>query len=284
MDKNISPIIDCEFLATRLSDPNIAIVDCRFSLTDPAMGRKLYLQAHIPHSVYAHLNDDLSGPIEPGKTGRHPLPDPDQFSEKLSQWGIDESVQVVAYDDAGGASAAARLWWMLRWLGHYQVSVLDGGWQSWQQAGLPTQSGIENRLYRQFIPHIHPNLLVDAQEIESSLKDRSLCILDSRTLERYHGINETIDPVSGHIPGAISAPYLENLTQENKLLPREVLQKRFKELMGDFRSKDLVFYCGSGVTATQNILALAYVGITDARLYAGSWSEWITKSTRPIEK
>jgi thiosulfate/3-mercaptopyruvate sulfurtransferase len=203
---------------------------------------------------------------------------------RLSRWGIDESVQVIAYDDAGGASAAARLWWILRWLGHDQVSVLDGGWQAWQQAGLSTRSGIEDRPYRKFIPHIQPELLVEAQEIEDSLSNQSLLLLDSRTLERYHGVNETIDPIAGHIPGAISAPYIENLTPDNKLLPREVLKQRFDKLIGDFPSHKLVVYCGSGVTAAQNLLALANIGITDARLYAGSWSEWITKPTRPIEK
>ncbi len=275
-------LISTTDLHEHLDDPDWAILDCRFVLTDPEQGRKDYLLAHIPGAVYAHLDEDLCGPIIPGKTGRHPLPSIDEFVEQLSEWGIDSKVQVITYDDVGGALAAARLWWMLRWLGHGSVAVLDGGWTMWQKQALPVKGGREARSPRQFIPEPHPELLAHTEEIEEMRKRQDALVLDSRTADRYRGENETIDPVAGHIPGAISAPYPDNFDVDGKLLSKDALRARFEELLGDVAAEETAFYCGSGVTAVLNILAVAHAGFGEAKLYAGSWSKWITDPNRPV--
>lgn len=276
-------LISTHELATRLEDPEWAIVDCRFSLADTERGRRDYLTGHIPHAVYAHLDEDLSGPIIPGQTGRHPLPDPDALARRLGGWGIGPGVQVVAYDDAGG-SIAARLWWLLHWLGHEAAAVLDGGWPAWQRMGGPARAGIESRSTRTFSPNPRAELLVDSEAIERLRTDPGSRVIDSRTADRFRGENETLDPVAGHIPGAICAPYPENLTEQGMFLTPEELRGRFQSLVGDVSLTRMAFYCGSGVTAAHNLLALAYAGLGEARLYAGSWSEWITDPDRPIAK
>jgi thiosulfate/3-mercaptopyruvate sulfurtransferase len=280
--KPYTTLIEPQDLFSHLGDPDWAVIDCRFSLAEPGWGRENYLNAHIPGAVYAHLDEDLCGPILPGVTGRHPLPTIAKAARVLSEWGIDARVQVVAYDDAGGAMAAARLWWMLQWLGHSQAAVLNGGWQRWLAEGLPVQSGTEVRPPRNFQPNPRPELVVDAREIETDGKEKQMQILDVRTGERFRGENEPIDPVAGHIPGAISAPYQENLDAGGRFLPPEALHARFQRLIGDLPPGQVVFYCGSGVTAAQSVLALAYAGLGEARLYAGSWSEWITDPERPV--
>lgn len=275
-------LISTTVLANHLTDPDWALMDCRFSLDDPERGRRDYQPAHIPGAVYAHLNEDLSGPVIPGRTGRHPLPEVEVIAHTLSQWGIDASVQVVAYDDAGG-SIAARLWWMLRWLGHDAVAVLDGGWPQWQREGRPVRSGTESRAPRTFVPHPQPHLLASTSEIESSLLDHTSRLLDARAVERYRGEVEPIDPVAGHIPGAISAPFTENLNPDGCFRSPEEIRARFQALLREAPIDRVICYCGSGVTAAHNLLALAHAGLGDARLYAGSWSEWITDPHRPIE-
>lgn len=277
-------LVSTQTLKAHLGDPEWAIIDCRFSLTDSGYGRHAYLEAHIPGAIYAHLNSDLSGPIVPGKTGRHPLPSILSIVDTLSKWGIDANVQVVAYDDVGGALAAARLWWILHWLGHENVAVLDGGWKQWHHEGYPVQSGNETRKSRIFIAKPRPELVVDTKEVEKIRRDPRYRLLDSRTLARYHGREEPIDPVAGHIPGALSAPYLDNLDDSERFFPKKELKNRYKKILGRIPPERTVFYCGSGVTAAQNILALAHCGLGDARLYAGSWSEWITDPERPIGK
>jgi thiosulfate/3-mercaptopyruvate sulfurtransferase len=279
---NYTTLIPPTDLAARLSDPDWVVVDCRFSLADTDRGQRDYLQAHIPGAVYAHLDEDLCGPIEPGETGRHPLPAVPDFVETLSGWGIDSSVQVVAYDDAGGALAAARLWWMLRWLGHTASAVLDGGWQAWQASNLPVQAGSEHRAARSFTPKLQPDLLASADEVEAIMNDPHFCLLDARTADRYRGENEIIDPVAGHIPGAISAPYPQNLDEDGRFQPARVLRARYRSLLGDTPPERTIFYCGSGVTAAHNILALAHAGLGEVRLYNGSWSEWITYPGHPV--
>jgi thiosulfate/3-mercaptopyruvate sulfurtransferase len=270
-------------LAQRLADPAWAFFDCRFSLADPERGRRDYAQAHIPGAIYAHLNEDLSGPIMPGLTGRHPLPTVDFTADKFSEWGISDRVQVVVYDDAGGAYAA-RLWWMLRWLGYDAVAMLDGGWPKWQDEGRETREGVAVRSSHQFVPHVRSDLLSTTADIEGLRHDGACKLFDSRTAERYRGENETIDPIAGHIPGAISAPYSDNLNPDGTLRSQEELRQRFTALLGDTPADHTTFYCGSGVTAAQNILTLKHVGLGDAKLYVGSWSEWITDPKRPIEK
>jgi thiosulfate/3-mercaptopyruvate sulfurtransferase len=277
-------LISTAELAEHLADPDWAVVDCRFSLEDRERGRHDYQQAHIPSAFYAHLEEDLSGPVIPGQTGRHPLPEIDGLARRLSEWGLDSRVQVVAYDDASGAMAAARLWWLLRWLGHEAVAVLDGGWPPWQREGRPTQSGVECRAPRTFIPQPRPELLASASEVLALLNNPNFHLIDARSPERYRGEHEPIDPIAGRIPGAVCAPYLENLGSDSLFLPPEQLRARFESLLENAPPDRAIFYCGSGVTAAHNLLALAHAGLGDARLYAGSWSEWITDPERPIEK
>ena len=269
-------------LANHLSNPNWAIVDCLFSLDDAARGRRDYLQSHIPGEVYAYLNEDLSGQIIPGETGRHPLPQREKFIQTLSRWGIDSKTQVVAYDDKGGAMAAARLWWMLRLVGHNAAAVLNGGWPQWQNNGYPVSNGIETSRPRVFTPRIRADLLFSADDVLNILGNPNFRLLDSRGAGRYRGENETIDPIAGHIPGALSAPFANNLDSNGLFLSQEELKARFQNLLGDVPPEHAVFYCGSGVTAAHNLLALAHAGLGDARLYAGSWSEWIVNPEHPI--
>jgi thiosulfate/3-mercaptopyruvate sulfurtransferase len=270
-------------LANHLNDDTWAIVDCRFSLDQPERGRQEYMQAHIPSAVYAHLNKDLSGPVIPGKTGRHPLPSLEVMAETFSNWGISDNIQVVAYDDSGG-SMAARLWWLLRWLGHDNAAVLDGGWNRWRSEDLPIRNGEEYRKPQVFNPRLRSELVVDAAEVLAHLNDPAVRIIDARAAERYRGEIEPIDPVAGHIPGATSVPFTENLGADGRFLPPEQLGIRFQTLLGNVPPEQTIFYCGSGVTAAHNVLALAHAGLGDARLYAGSWSDWITDPDRPIEK
>ncbi|HMB93119.1 MAG TPA: sulfurtransferase [Rhodothermales bacterium] len=274
-------IIDPADLHAHLDDPDWAIVDARFSLHEPARGRHDYEAAHIPGAVYAHLDDDLSGDIVPGVTGRHPLPDPSAFSEKLSAWGIADGVQVVVYDDIGGG-IAARLWWMLRWLGHDAVAVLDGGFPAWQAAGYPTRSGEESRPSRSFKPQPHPEMVAEVEEVETLRNDEACRLLDARAGARYRGALEPIDPVAGHIPGAVSAPYGGNLDDDQRFLSPQQLRERFATVLEDVPPEQTVVYCGSGVTAAHDILAMTHAGLTGARLYPGSWSHWITDADRPV--
>jgi len=274
-------LISTEELSAHLEDPNWAVIDCRFSLADTEQGRREYEQNHIAGAVYAHLDEDLSGPIIPGQTSRHPLPEVDTFAQTLSNWGVDESVQVVAYDSMDGA-IAARLWWMLRWLGHQAVAVLDGGWPKWQKEGRPAHSGVETRQPRQFTPRPRPELLVDAERVMALRNDPGYRLFDARSADRYRGENETLDPVAGHIPGARSLPYGDNVAEDGTLCPVEELRARFEAQMERVPAWQVVFYCGSGVTAAHNVLAVAHAGLGEARLYPGSWSEWITDPERPV--
>lgn len=271
-------------LTNHLDDPDWVIVDSRFKLANPDQGRMDYESAHIPGAVYAHLDHDLSGPIVKGVTGRHPLPSVEKVTDVFSDFGIDSRVQVVAYDDQGGALAAGRLWWLLRWLNHQAVAVLDGGWQEWVNNGLVVRSGIETRMPRKFIAHPRNDLIVSAEDVDAIREDLQYRLLDARSADRYRGENETIDPVAGHIPGAISAPYADNLNPDATFRDSESIAARYKKLLSGVPVKNVVCYCGSGVTATHDILAMMKAGLGEARIYAGSYSEWITDPDRPVEK
>jgi thiosulfate/3-mercaptopyruvate sulfurtransferase len=277
-----STLITVPQLISELDDSDLAIIDCRFSLTDPESGRQSYLEAHIPGAVYAHLDEDLSSPVIEGKTGRHPLPSVEAFSEKLGDWGINSSSQIVVYDDAGGALAASRFWWLLQWLGHYSVAVLDGGWQAWLKSGGVVSSGLEERASSMFIPRIRRGRVVETDEILKRLGDPDLLLIDSRADTRYSGEEEPIDPVAGHIPGAQLSPHSKILGPDGIYLPKDELRRRFQTLFGERSAREAVFYCGSGVTAAQNVLAVAHAGLGEAKLYAGSWSEWIIDPNRPV--
>ncbi len=276
-----STIIDVDTLARAVDNPNWVIVDCRFSLNDPARGRNDYLQSHIPNAQYAHLDEDLSGEIIPGETGRHPLPKIEDIAEKFSQWGIDHTVQVVAYDDANGG-VAARLWWLLRWLGHDAVAVLNGGWQAWQAANLPVDSAMPQRSRKNFRPHVRHSWTVDAAWVKKAINHDKYCLIDAREPQRYAGVFEPIDPVAGHIPGAINLPYLQNVDEAGRFKSVEELQIRFTEAIRRRKMENVAVYCGSGVTACHNLLAMVYAGFPIARLYPGSWSEWITNPDHPV--
>ncbi|NUQ38890.1 MAG: sulfurtransferase [Caldilineales bacterium] len=255
--------------------PSLAVVDCRFSLADTGRGRRAYLDSHIPGAVYADLDADLSGPVIPGVSGRHPLPDPDTLARTLGGWGIGPRVQVVVYDDAGG-SIAARLWWLLRWLGHEATALLDGGWQAWLDAGGATAQGLETRAPAQFIPRVQPGWVLDTPTVAAIRQHPAWRLLDARSADRFRGENETIDPVAGHIPGARSAPWAENLAADGRFLPPEQLAARYQALLDATPPAQTAVYCGSGVTACHTLLALTHAGLPGAKLYAGSWSEWIT--------
>ncbi len=276
-------LISTAELAEHLADPDWAIVDVRSSLTDHTIGERNYLAAHIPGAVYAHLERDLSSPQIVGKTGRHPLPQAETIAQTLSQWGIDSHTQVVVYDDNSGVYAG-RLWWMLRWLGHDAVAVLDGDWRQWQREGRPTRAGVETRSARSFVAHVRPELVVTAAEIEARLGDPTLHLYDARGADRFRGENETLDPVAGHIPGARSAPYVDNLDAKGRMLPPAALRARFEELLGDTPAEDAIFYCGSGVSVANDVLAVQHAGLGMPRVYVGSWSDWISNGQRPVER
>ncbi|MCC6454308.1 MAG: sulfurtransferase [Caldilineaceae bacterium] len=274
-------LIETAELAAHLDDPQWAIIDCRFSLNDTTLGRRQYLDAHIPSAVYADLDVDLSGPVTKGETGRHPLPDVNVFAAKLGSWGIDERVQVVAYDGAGGM-VAGRLWWMLKWLGHEKVAVLNGDFRAWLHEERPTVSGEESRTPRTFTPRPQPERLVGASEVLAHLCDPKVSLLDARAHDRFRGENETLDAKAGHIPGAKSVPYSENLDAQGRFLSPQHLAERFQDLLGDVPAEQAVLYCGSGVSAAHNALAMAHAGLGTPRLYVGSWSDWITDPARPV--
>lgn len=269
-------------LAQHLDDPNFAnncaIIDCRFSLVDTEAGRRSYLAGHIPGAVYAHLDEDLSGPFVVGKTGRHPLPSVEKFAQTLSNWGIDDTVQVVAYDDAGGVMAG-RLWWMLRWLGHDAVAVLDGDWRRWNGE---SRQGNETRSPRQFVPRVRSEMVATLAEVEAEVEKGERQLIDARAEDRFHGQNETIHPRAGHIPGAVCAYYVGNLTPDARFQSPEFLRNRFTSLLADRTPSQSIFYCGSGVSACHNLLAMEIAGLTGAKLYVGSWSEWSADPNRPI--
>jgi thiosulfate/3-mercaptopyruvate sulfurtransferase len=268
-------IVAVDILADNLDMPNWQVIDCRYALNDPNAGRRAYLESHIPGAVYADLEQDLSGPIQPGITGRHPLPEIDHASAVFSKLGIDQNVQVVCYDDRTGGFAA-RLWWMLHWLGHETASVLDGGWQAWQGAGLPEKWGVEIEKPRNFRPIERTSAWVTTRELESILAEPGYKIVDARERGRYLGEFEPIDPKSGHIPGALSIPYLDNL-EEGKFKTPDELRAIYQSQTGAIPTDHIIVYCGSGVTAAHNILAMVHAGLGFAKLYAGSFSEWITE-------
>jgi len=273
-------LISTAELAAALDGPRIAVIDCRFSLADKAAGRKAYVAAHIPGAVYANLDEDLSAPVAPDRSGgRHPLPTPEVFARTLSAWGIDNETQVVAYDDGPGAMAA-RCWWMLRWLGHDAVAVLDGGWAAWTGENRPVQSTAPTVTPGHFVSHLRAELVVDAQKALQYTASGGSLLIDARSADRYRGENETIDPVGGHIPGASNHFYGQNLA-DGRFRNREELAQDFRALIGQRPTSEIVHYCGSGVTACHNLLAMEHAGLGLARLYPGSWSDWSSNPSRP---
>lgn len=273
-------LVQTHKLAEHAGDPGWVIVDCRFDLQNTGLGFEMYQQGHIPGAVYAHMDRDLSGPKTPS-TGRHPLPEPEAFIQTLSSWGIDSTKQVVVYDAAGG-SYAVRLWWMLRFFGHEAVALLNGGLPLWEREGRPLASGVETNPPAVFTGQMHPEMLVTTEEVEQIRLNPAYKLVDARSAERFHGEVEPIDPVAGHIPGALNRFHGKNLGAHGTLKPADQLRQEFQNLIGETAPGNVVVYCGSGVTSIHHLLAMELAGLPGARLYLGSWSQWIRDPGRPV--
>jgi thiosulfate/3-mercaptopyruvate sulfurtransferase len=279
-------LISTKMLASHLQDPAVVVIDCRFKLDDDRWGGHEYTSRHIPGAVYAHLNDDLSGP-RTGTNGRHPLPDPLVLADTLGRLGVGDTggtrVQVVAYDQDNGMFAS-RLWWLLRWLGHDAVAVLDGGFATWVAESQPTRSGVEKNLRREFRAVPRSDLVVDARQVSTMLESPDWHLLDARAPERYRGETEPIDKTPGHIPGAVNHFFQWNVNEQGTFRTPAELRDRLRQSFGDARADRIVCYCGSGVTACQNLLAMEHAEMPGAKLYPGSWSEWSADPARPVER
>jgi thiosulfate/3-mercaptopyruvate sulfurtransferase len=273
-------LIDAGALASLLGDARLRVFDCRFDLARPAYGRAAYLEEHLPGAIFADLNADLSAPPT-ATSGRHPLPAPEEFAARLRAWGVNADSRVVAYDDGNGAYAA-RLWWMLRWLGHDDVAVLDGGMRRWLQLGLPLVEDIPSPAPGNFTARLRPGLAASVADVLAASASPAARLLDARAPERYRGEVEPIDKVAGHIPGALNHPFGTSLDPQGRFLPPERLREAFAASLGDVPPERTIIYCGSGVTACHALLALEHAGLAGARLYPGSWSEWSSDPSRPV--
>jgi len=269
-------LIDATTLAGLLKSPALRLFDCRCSLLEPAAGARQYAEGHIPGAQFVDLNHDLSKPVVPGHTGRHPLPDKAAFVAQLQRWGVSNNSLVVAYD-ADSSPYAARLWWMLRWVGHKNVAVLDGGYKAWLGANQPSTQTVPTFTSSNF----SQGPALTREVTAADLQPATGLLLDARELARFEGRAEPIDPIAGHIPGAVCAPFSANLDASSCFKPAAELRARFKALGAD-ASTPISCYCGSGVTAAQNLLAMVHAGLPEPALYAGSWSEWITDPKRPV--
>ncbi|MDW8326944.1 MAG: sulfurtransferase [Anaerolineales bacterium] len=267
-------------LAAHLDDPNWAIFDCRFDLADTSWGEAQYRAAHLPGAIYVHLDRDLSGE-KTGRNGRHPLPEAGDFLERVKRWGITPHTQVVAYDQNNGMYAS-RLWWLLRYFGHEAVAVLDGGWAKWTAEGRPVRAGEEQRVPGLFAAQAREEMRLTAEEVERIRTDPAWKLVDARAPERYRGEVEPYDPVAGHIPGAVNHYNALNVNADGTFRAPEELRARFLALLGDVPPERAVMYCGSGVAAAHNVLAMEVAGLPGARVYAGSWSEWCSDPQRPV--
>lgn len=276
-------ILSTDILAEHLNDSDWLIVDCRFDLNHPEWSREEYRKAHIPGAVYADLDRDLASPITP-TSGRHPLPTPDRWRETVSQWGITPSTQVVAYDVTGGSLAAVRLWWLLRAYGHSLVAVLDGGYPKWLRENRPLSASLPPaREAVQFTAGLNPQSLVTVDQLLLLYRDPDYRLIDARAAERFRGEVEPLDAVAGHIPGAINRPVAQNLNADQTFKSAAQLRSEFLRILGRIAPQQVIAYCGSGVTGVHNLLALEIAGLSGAKLYPGSWSEWIRDPRRPVE-
>lgn len=274
-------LISVADLAPRLADPAFVIFDCRHDLMKPEAGAQAYAQSHIPGARFAHSDRDLAGP-KTGRNGRHPLPNAEAFAAWLGRQGVAAGKQVIAYDSAAGASAT-RLWWMLRWLGHEAVAVLDGGWDAWVQSGHEVSAEVPDVIAAHFEGRPR-NSWVDVDFVRSHLNDPSVVLIDARSAERFRGEVEPIDPVAGHIPGARNRLYKDNLDARSHFKPAAQLREEFLRLLAGTKPEQIVHQCGSGVSACHNLLAMEIAGLPGAKLYPGSWSEWCADPSRPVAK
>ena len=277
-------LVETEALAAHLDDPAWVLFDCRASLADPEAGPKAYATSHIPGARHTHLERELSGPVTPD-TGRHPLPDPRSLAVVLGRAGVAAETQIVAYDDMQGAYAA-RLWWLARWLGHTQVAVLNGGWQQWLKEERPVTAALPTPRAQTFpsrdVPGNAVMSVIDVLELVRGRKHGVL--LDARATARFRGDEEPVDPVAGHIPGAVNLSFAGNIAEDGRFKSPAELRRRFEQASAGLRSDQVICMCGSGVTACHNLLAMEAAGLKGARLYAGSWSEWIRDPTRPVAR
>lgn len=276
---SFTTLVDAATLAAHLGDAGWRLFDVRHQLTDVGYGERAYAEGHIPGASFLHCDRDLSGPVT-GSNGRHPLPDPAKLAARLGELGVGVDTQVVVYDDAQGM-IAGRLWWLLRWLGHDQVAVLDGGLQAWLAAG-----GDLVRAVPAPVPAVLPvrlaATLVNAAAVQAGLHSPAMCLVDARSPDRFRGENETIDPVGGHIPGARNRFFRDNLAADGRFKPATQLRREWLDVLAGQPAETLVHQCGSGVSACHNMLALEIAGLPAGKLYAGSWSEWCADPGRPV--
>jgi thiosulfate/3-mercaptopyruvate sulfurtransferase len=279
-----STLIEATSLRDLVGKPGVAVIDCRFDLANPDAGRSAYLAGHIPGAHYADLNRDLSAPIT-ASSGRHPLPSPQDLVATLQRLEIGPDSQVIAYDDSAGAFAA-RAWWLLRWMGHRAVAVLDGGIKAWLAAGgsLETGPGQVAAAAARFAPRVEEGAVLDAADVEARLADPEFMLIDARAGERFAGTVEPIDAIAGHVAGAVNQPYSANLGSDGRFLPPAQLRRLWQQRLAGRQPHHVAAMCGSGVTACHNLLSLEIAGLSGAKLYAGSWSEWIRDPKRPIAR
>jgi len=278
---HFTTLISTAELARDIHDPHLVVVDCRYDLGDAGTGERGYRAGHLPRAQFMHIDRDLSG-VKTGANGRHPLPEVSALAATLGRAGIDHSAQVVAYDQNNGMWAS-RLWWLLRWLGHEAVAVLDGGIDKWMRESRPVTRDPPSVRPVTFVTRA-PAPVASTAEILDNLNRHSLKVIDARAAERFRGDVEPIDPVAGHIPGAINRPYFANLSSGATFKSAAELHREFSALLDGTAPASVVHQCGSGVTACHNALAMAVAGLPGSRLYPGSWSEWIADPTRPVAR
>ena len=273
-------LIDADTLGANVENPAWRVIDCRHDLLRPDAGQDAYRRGHLRGAVFAHLDRDLSG-LADGRNGRHPLPAPEQLLERFSRWGIGPDTQIVVYD-ANNGPYASRFWWLARWMGHDRVALLDGGWQKALDAGLPVDTAAPELAPVRFQRGRGLAQAVDAAAVAERRVDPGWLLVDARAADRYAGQNETIDPVAGHIPGAINRFWQSNLQADGRFKPAAQLRAEFDALLQGRRPSRLIAHCGSGVTACHHLVAMEHAGLAGATLYPGSWSEWIADPTRPV--
>jgi thiosulfate/3-mercaptopyruvate sulfurtransferase len=261
-------VVSASWLVNHLDDPDVVVVDCRFSLADAELGQRQYQEGHIPGAYYLDLNRDLSSPVAQ-HGGRHPLPEPTKLAQTLSEMGINSDTLIVAYDDSRFAFAA-RLWWLLRYMGHEKIALLDGGFKAWKAEGYPVNNTQSTPKLGQFIPKINPDFVVDIETVKARKDQPKVALIDSREPERYLGQTEPIDPIAGHIPGAVNYPW-KQVSDEAGSVQIDQQTQRWTDLKD---AEEIIVYCGSGVTACVNLWSLEMAGIHQGKLYAGSWSDW----------
>ena len=276
-----SPLQTVAALQEQLGGDDLRILDCRFDLHDPQAGRRAYESAHIPGAVYADLDQDLSAAVRPG-TGRHPLPDAQNLARVFGALGIGPQTRVVVYDDCAGA-LAARAWWLLRWLGHDDVALLEGGWARWQAMHAPVEKGANSAAAERFTAVPDNDLVLETGEILARIQaGETLRLVDARDEQRFRGLIEPIDTVAGHIPGAVNLPFTESLMPDGTWKSREELRVLLRDALGGNLEAPWSVMCGSGVTACHLVIAARLAGLREPRLYVGSWSEWIADPSRPV--